>query len=316
VDSGPFPQSALDANKNGLLTDSQKHLLRALAQGASRSEQTAAFLSAAFGVIVYIAVRPSAPVLVREWLPIGCLALAAILLLHSLTGSDKLSRDLRHPRVESLEGPISRQIVNIDSVGTYGNHGGGENYYLTVAGRRFEVGRQSYQAAPDAGIVRIYFLSISRHVVNLEQLPDRSLPDGSTPQTLFHEFKQVLLSRDRAKFDELRAEMAGTENAFRSGISHGAVPPSVDRRDRRPLAAAIRGTWSDGPVTVRFSEDGTFRLTILGANERSGHWSVDGDGRLVADFGGHDQATDAWIVGDQLTVSLGEDAITLQRAGG
>ena len=123
-------------------------------------------------------------------------------------------------------------------------------------------------------------------MVNLEHLPDHSLPEGTTPKTLIHEFKQALSSHDRAKIDEVRAEMAGTGNALKAGISHDAMPPPPDRRDQRPLAGAILGTRSDGPLTVTFSRAGAFRLTMLGANERTGRWSVDGDGKLVADLGG------------------------------
>ena len=35
---------------------------------------------------------------------------------------------------------------------------------------------------------------------------------------------------------------------------------------------------------------------------------------VIADLGGHQQATDAWIVDDRLTVSLGGSAVTLKRA--
>jgi hypothetical protein len=225
-----------------------------------------------------------------------------------------LTRDLRNPRVESLEGPISKHVVHTSSQGT--DSRGTTTHYLTVAGKRFEVGPHAYQAAPDAGFVRIYFLSISRHVVNLEHLPDRGLPEGTTPQALMQEFGQALRSRDRAQLDEVRAEMAGTAHAMEAAISHDAVPPPESSRDQRPLGEAIQGTWSNGPIKAVFSEDGTFRITILGANEQSGRWSVDGNGKLVANFAGRARATDAWITGDQLTVSLGGSVVTLTRASG
>jgi hypothetical protein len=120
-------------------------------------------------------------------------------------------------------------------------------------------------------------------------------------------------SHDRAQIDEVRAQVAGTEHALNAAISHDVAPPPDANRDQRPLADAIQGTWSNGPVTVVFSEDGAFSITMMGANEQDGRWSVDGNGKLVADFGGREQATDAWIVGDQLTVSLGGEAITLKR---
>jgi hypothetical protein len=212
----------------------------------------------------------------------------------------------------SLEGPISKHSTT--SHGTQGHST--TTHYLVVAGQSFEVGPNAYNTDPEAGFVRIYFLSRSQHVVNLEHLPDRPLPAGSTPRTVFHDFKQAIFSDDRAQLDEVRAEIAGTANALKAGISDDPVPPPTANRDQRPLAEAIQGTWSNGPVTVAFSGSGTFTITVLGANARSGHWSVNGNGKLVADLGGQSQATDAWIVGDQLTVSLGDKAFTLQRGSG
>jgi hypothetical protein len=49
---GPFPQSALDANKSGRLTDSQRQLIRALARGVRKSELTGAVISAGFGIFI------------------------------------------------------------------------------------------------------------------------------------------------------------------------------------------------------------------------------------------------------------------------
>jgi hypothetical protein len=307
-DNGPFPQSALDANQAGQLTDAQRQLLRAGSRSVRKGELSAALFAATFGIFLFIAARPSSPALVRVVIPIGLLAVAAFLLLRALTGEDRLTRDLRSPRVESLEGPISRHIDT-----THSRSASLNDYYLDVAGQRFKVGPHAYDAAPDAGYVRIYFLPISRHVVNLEHLPDRSLPEGTTVKTLAQELKQAVHSHDRAQIDELRAEMAGTGHAVNATISHDAVPPPEANQDQRPLADAIQGTWSNGPVTAVFSEDGSFSVTILGANEQDGHWSVDGNGKLVADFRGREQATDAWIAGGQLTVSLGGDAITLKR---
>jgi hypothetical protein len=274
-----------------------------------KGELSTAALAAAFGIVIFIAVRPTSPVLVRVGIPIGCLALAVFLVLRAITGGDRLTRDLRRPRVDSIEGPISKHSTSTTSSGSSAS-----TYYLIVAGQPFEVGSHAYQAAPDAGFVRLYFLSISRHVVNLEQLPARSLPEGTTPQAVFQEYRQAMRSHDRAKLDEVRAEMAGTVNALQGGLSHDVAPPPDDRRDQRPLQDAIVGTWNNGPVTVVFGPEGTFSITLLRANQRSGRWSVDGNGQLVANLGGRGQATDAWIVGDQLTVSLGGSAFTLNRA--
>lgn len=308
VETGPFPQQALATNQAGRLTDTQRKELRAEAHGVRKSELTAAAFLAAFGLFIFVAVRPSSPALIKLGVPIVCVVIAAVLLARAVTGADRLTRDLRRPRIDSLEGPISKHVVTTSSRGSSSS-----KHYLDVAGQRFHVWRPAYEAAPEAGFVRIYFLSISRHVVNLEQLPDRSLPEGTTPQAMMQTFKQALSSHDEAKVDAVRAEMAGTEHAMMAGVSHDAVPPPAESRDQRPLQETIQGTWSNGPITVVFSSDGTFAITMLGANERAGNWSVDGDGKLVADFDGRQQATDAWIAGDQLTVSLGGDAITLKR---
>lgn len=312
VDTGPFPQTALDTNKSGRLTDTQQKWLRAQARGTRKSELSAALFCVALGIFLFIAIKPSAPVLERVGIPVGLLAVAVFLFLRAITGGDRLTRDLRRPRVESLEGPISRHTVTSDSEGSSST-----SHYLDVAGKRFAVGRAAYQAAPDAGFVCIYFLPISRHVVNLERLPDRTLPAGTTVQTLAQQFKQTLRPGSEAKRDEIRAELAGTANAMKVGFSsEAAAPPPAGNRDQRPLAEAIQGAWSNGAITATFSENGTFSITMPLGNARSGHWSVDGNGKLVADLAGRNQATDAWIVGNQLTVSLGGSAITLQRVSG
>jgi hypothetical protein len=55
---------------------------------------------------------------------------------------------------------------------------------------------------------------------------------------------------------------------------------------------------------------------IAGGQNRSGHWSVDGSGRLVSDImGGAPTPTDAWVSGDVLTIKLDNNGLALHRAG-
>src|SRR5437588_164071 len=82
---------------------------------------------------------------------------------------DALSADVREGRVESVEGAIRKRVVR----GRASN-----SFYLEIDRRRLQVSRSSYAAAPDAGIVRAYYLPRSRRVVNLERLPDPALPTG------------------------------------------------------------------------------------------------------------------------------------------
>jgi hypothetical protein len=76
---------------------------------------------------------------------------------------------------------------------------------------------------------------------------------------------------------------------------------------------AILGTWSSGFMTVAFSPDGTVTATMLGGKQRRGRWSVDGSGRLRADVTGAAEAADAWVAGDQLTISVEGKGLTFRR---
>lgn len=71
--------------------------------------------------IVVFGLRATSPVLVRVILPFACLALAVFLLLRAIMGADKLTRDARRPRVESLDGPISKHRATADSHGSPGS---------------------------------------------------------------------------------------------------------------------------------------------------------------------------------------------------
>jgi hypothetical protein len=46
---------------------------------------------------------------------------------------------------------------------------------------------------------------------------------------------------------------------------------------------------------------------------RTGSWSVDSNGRLVADVAGPAEPVDAWIVGDRLTVAMAGKGLAFQR---
>ena len=51
-------------------------------------------------------------------------------------------------------------------------------YYLNIAGRQLRTYLSAYDAAPDAGYVRAYYLPRTRRLVNLERLPNPPLPAG------------------------------------------------------------------------------------------------------------------------------------------
>ena len=165
---------------------------------------------------------------------------------------------------------------------------------------------------PDAGYVRVYFLPLSRTVVNLERVPGPRHETDVTLPNVLATAGAVLLSPTREQRNEARAALSDIGDALKATMPESPTPPPASARDPRPLAEAIVGTWSNGMITVEFAADG--RLTAhLFTGDRSGHWSVDAQGRLRADITGGDQAADAWIAGNELTVVLDGRGLVLQR---
>jgi hypothetical protein len=175
-----------------------------------------------------------------------------------------------------------------------------------------------YSEVPEAGIVRMFYLPHSHHLVNLEQLADRPLPEGalSDPRIAIQDAKQALIGGllgDPVKEAEARAELAGIAHAMQGQFAADVTPPPADARDPRPLAQAIVGSWRGPMMTLVFAADGTVSATMLGGVQHSGRWSVDANGRLVADVAGSTGPVDAWVVGDRLTVTIGGRGLALQR---
>jgi len=116
---------------------------------------------------------------------------------------------------------------------------------------------------------------------------------------------------DQREVNEARARIAGIGHAMEAAFTPSA-PPAADGRDSRPLSEAIVGTWSNAMVSVTFSTDGTFDAHVFGT-ARSGRWSVDADGRLRAAITGGEGSVDAFVAGDQLTVTFEGQGVTLSR---
>jgi hypothetical protein len=110
--------------------------------------------------------------------------------------------------------------------------------------------------------------------------------------------------------------VAAMATQFTSRMQQAAVPPPSDQRDPRPLAVAIVGSWTNTFMSIAFAPDGTVTQTMPNGRQRSGHWSVDAQGHLHADALGHDEAGDAWVAGDTLTVSAQGMALTFTRQNG
>lgn len=307
-----FMPEALDANRRGDLTDAQLRGFRGLSHYRRKSALGSAALLVAGAVLVGGFASPSASPTLRVLIPVVCLVIAAVLVTRSIAGTDALSRDLRRREVQFVEGAIGKSRI-----------GGGrapDVVYLDVGDKRFKVSPATYDAAPDAGYVRLYFLPRSRKIVNLEILPNpafengvkqQDLVRGATPQAVLRTLGAAIHSQSRRETNEARANFAAIGDAAESMFAQSARP-APGARDPRPLGEAIVGTWTTGFMTVAFLADGSVTADMLGRRER-GRWSVDSSGRLRADVMGQQQAAEAWIAGDRLTISAEGQDLTFTR---
>jgi hypothetical protein len=301
----PFPPDALDANRRGELTDAQLRAFRGLSRIRRKGALDIAGTLAVIGLLIVFFASPTYSAVLRVLIPIGCLAIAAFLVVRSIGGGDALTRDLRQGQVQSIEGAIGKRRISSLGDGDF------PTYFLEVGDSRFQVMSLTFEAAPDAGYVRLYFLPHSRKVVNLERLPDYPVALPQSTQDLVRSFAAVVGSHDRREINEARAAMAGIGGAMKAAFAQ-PLAPAPEARDPRPLGEAILGTWSNGMVTAKFSADGRVSTSILG-RENVGRWSVDADGRLRADVTGQPQSAQAWVSGNQLIISAEGKGLTLTR---
>ena len=294
----------LDANKIGELSDQQRHNLRALSLYKRRNAATIALFLLAGAAILLYAPRPRADLVQRELIAAGASLIAAFLMVRAVTGNDALTRDLQESRVESVEGAIGKRRMS-----------GGRTrstYYLDVGDRSFTVGQGWYHDAPDAGWVRVYYLPLSKTVVNLEQIPNAAPAPELTRDGIVRALGATL-SGNRREANEARAGIASAGEALKAAFDGSSAPPSAAVRDPRPLAQAILGTWTNPLIRVTFSEDGLATVRKFGG-DKNGRWSVDPDGKLRAGLMGREQSVDAWVAGDTLTIVAEGRTITLTRA--
>lgn len=294
---------ALEANRVGALSEQQRQNLGALSRYRRRNAATIALFLLAVGAILMFAPNPRAPLVQRELIAAGAALLAAFLIVRAVTGNDALTRDLRESRVESVEGAIGKRRV-----------GGGrarDTYFIEIADRRFRIGQATYHDLPDAGWARVYFLPLTRHVVNVEPLPNASPRPEMTKDGILQALRATL-SGNRQEANEARAGIASVGDALKAAFDGSSEPPAAAARDPRPLDQAILGTWTSPVLRVTFSEDGTATVRMFGG-DKNGRWSVDPDGKLHAGIMGHEQSVDAWVAGDRLTVVADGRTITLTR---
>jgi len=193
---------------------------------------------------------------------------------------------------------------------------GATRYYLIIGGRRLQTYSSAYDAAPDGGYVRAYYLSRTRKLVNLERLPNPPLPaDPAQARDMFGRMARAIVTGDRDGFAEARADAAGLIDAAQASIAAASDRPR-EHLGGSVVRDALVGKWTHPLVTLTFAADGTATVTtILGAT-KEGHWSVDGHGRLVTDATGAMAPTDAALEGGRLTIQLESQRLTFTRAPG
>jgi hypothetical protein len=170
----PFPAADLDTNRTGRLADDQSKRFGNLDWAIRKDYFILAIGCAAIAAILLTESEPAPNSWIRQLAGAGFGVVAAFCLYRVATLCDSLMQDLRSRRVETVEGALGKRIHNI------GGRSNATFYYFDVAGKSFEVGSATYDAAPDAGIVRLYVLPRSHTVVNMERLPDRPVAESAT----------------------------------------------------------------------------------------------------------------------------------------
>lgn len=308
-EDGPFPPSAITENAAGRLTDQQRARWRGMSRGLRKAELSFAVIFLIIGALVTFAPGPAKDATIKPLIGLGCLVIVVVLVVRALTGGDSITADVRAGRVQSIDGAIAKHVIHTNS-----SEGSSELHYLDVGGKRFETSSTGYQAAPDAGDVRLYFLPRSHRVVNLQLIPGPATPDltAMSPPDIAKTVLGGMLGHGEVGRAEARAQMAAMATQFQEQMHANATPPPSAQLDARPLGQAIIGTWSNPMMTVSFAADGTATQTANGRST-SGRWSVDAQGQLHAGLMGQEETASAWVSGDTLTISAGTITLAFQR---
>lgn len=307
---GPFSRDALDTNRAGRLSDAQRDVWRRIVRERRKGSRGLAWPVGGIGVLLLVANGPASKALMRQTFGLGFLAFAAALLFVGTVWQGALATDVEEGRVKTIEGAISKRK---DWVGT--GRSSARRYYIDVAGLSLLTGVSAYDAAPDAGIVRVFYLPRSRRLVNLERLPDRPLPESPSDvkRQIIDKLEQGIRGHDEVAMAEARAAASALQAAVSPQPSNPPPPDRLAARDPDAFARALEGSWTNRLLTVEFGADGRVTITLPLGAPRTGRWSVDANGKLIADFTGEAQATDAWIERDQLTISFAGEQVTLRR---
>jgi hypothetical protein len=302
----PFPAEALAENRSGHLTSDQTGRFERMVSGRRKGARGLAMPVGAIGALLLILSGPAATAAKRHLAGWGFLAAAAVILVAPVF--DPLAADARGGRVKTVEGAVAKRRVQSAALT------GPTRYYLDIAGCELHTYPSAYDAVPDAGYVRAYYLPRTRRLVNLERLPDPPVPSGpGEARAMFGRMARAFVSRDPAAFAEARASAAGLIDTARESIVVPSDAPA-GRAAGGLVRSALVGRWTHPLATVILAEDGTATVTTIMGASQAGHWSVDAQGRLLTDATGTMAPTDAALDGDHLTIQLDGRRLTFTRA--
>jgi hypothetical protein len=238
---------ALDSNRRGELTATQRDGFALLLQQRNRSALGIAAALLAVAVLVGVFAAASLSAVWRIAIVVVALGIAVSLILRVLTGGDKaLGRDLRHGRVQAATGPITKEqesAMDVDSTSVY---------ILKVGDERFTVTAATFEGAPRNGQVRLYYLPASRKVVNLEAFTDGT-PSGAPPP-----LAEAIIGSWRNHFAKATFSSDGRVTASVMG-RHSTGQWSVDAEGH--LHAELAGRAEIAQASVSGNE---LRITLAG----------------------------------------------------
>src|SRR5262245_41622654 len=192
-----FPADALPENRSGHLTSDQARWFQRMVSGRRQSTRGLAGPVGALGALLLIMTGPAATAVKRHLAGWGFVAATAVIL--AAPAFDPLAADVREGRVATVQGAVGKRRVQLST------RTGGTRYYLKVGAYQLRTYLSAYDAAPDAGYVRAYYLPRTRRLVNLERLPNPPLPAGpDEARAMFGRMARALATGDSVAFAEAR----------------------------------------------------------------------------------------------------------------
>lgn len=232
-----------------------------------------------------------------------------------LHGHDAFAQDVSNGTVAATEGAISKRIYNPSLL----NDGGGTvppSFLVCVANR--EMGNQEfhsasdfYDAAPDVGTVRLFYLPQSKWAVNFEVLDvavAAHLASGTDGTQLLFEWNAARRAHDKVGEAEALAKMQAVGQAYVEGQPLPGDPVEPDE-----VRAAVVGDWRSPGLKVTVRDDGTLSATLGAEPPMAGRWVVDPSGQVTASVPGVAERIDASVIGGRLALVIDGQGLRLDR---